>query len=484
MRKASAMTTDLTLSLFLPLIYVVLHIIVQPHRFDLSTGFGCTASIHTSTLSIIFIWIPPMVLSLTTFVYTFLAVKARLDSGLFFFSHMQDAPRISALTFIRPLALSVFICLANFAVTIFSMAAHLISVGGLQAWTVETWDEVHAGMSQVFVIPASSHLELARVEAEWWAIPACTLVFFAMTGLAFVSGFYDERSQTYGALPHWFRRVVLRRRPSSPSSWSKGLSGQTLCSTPSSPASMYEMKSGWDDTWRPAAPAKVKLAPLTIPDMRPHSIVAVSDQDESFVQSTITYIESPTGREALGLPPLQPAFHPPAPAGGSATPTSLPPATRSSPKEDLRRSVSPLPNGLLSGPWPQPPSTIPSSPRTPSPKTPVTVSPPTPTSTSVLSTARPPSVLSVTPSFASSGISVDPYAYDDGPHVVPFQDSTAGAAGVAPGLGLAVPQHIRKARSRDVLLPRSLSTGSRGRRNGSDGGLSGGIYMTVVRETD
>ncbi|KAI0668937.1 STE3-domain-containing protein [Trametes maxima] len=483
-RKASTLTTDLMFCLILPLVYMILHLIVQPHRFDIVTDIGCVASIHTSSLSIIFIWIPPLLLCSITFVYAFLAIRARLDSGLFFFSHMQDAPHASTLTFLRPLAISVFISLTSLSVVIFSMAARLISVGGLQAWSVESWNEVHAHLSQVFVVPSSARLILKSVEAEWWAVPTCTLIFVSMTGLAFISGIRDTTTGTYGALPHWLRRNILRRSSSDQFAHGKGLSGQTLCSSPSSPTSMYEMKPGWDDTWRPAAPARVKLAPLTIPESRSETTVVVSEQDDPFVQSTLHYIESPTGREALGLPPLPPALHLPIQPDRNVSPHKAPSRSPSPPKEGARTVVSPRPSSILSGPWPQPPSTIPASPRTPSPKTPRTpvVSPPSPTPAPVLTSPsmRPASISSFTTSLASSTISTGPYVLDE-PYAPPFQDSTT--AGGAPGLGLAVPKHIRKARSRDVL-PRSLSASARGRRNGSDGGLSGGIYMTVVRETD
>ncbi|KAJ8456856.1 hypothetical protein ONZ51_g11877 [Trametes cubensis] len=265
-RRTSTLTPDLLLCFAVPVAYIILHIIVQPHRFDITTDFGCVASIHTSTISIVFIWVPPLIVCLTTFGYTFLAIRARLASGLFFFSHMQDAPRVSVLAFIRPLIISVSICLVSLSVTIFSMAAHLISIGGLQKWTEETWSEVHAEMSQIFVVPASSSLILKSVEAEWWVIPTYTLVFVAMTALALVSGIHADRLKPSGVLPQWFRNSFRWNSSGDAFAQTKGLSGQTLCSSPSSPTSMYEMKSaGWHDTLRPAAPAKVKLSPLVIP---------------------------------------------------------------------------------------------------------------------------------------------------------------------------------------------------------------------------
>ncbi|KAI9057585.1 pheromone receptor [Trametes sanguinea] len=484
--RRSPVAMDVILCLALPMIYIITHVIVQPHRFDIAAEFGCVASIHTSSVSIILIWIPPLLLCATTFVYTFLAIRARLESGLFFFSHMQDAPRMSMLAFIRPLVISVSITLISLSMTIFSMTAHLVSVGGLQAWAIDSWAQVHAEMSQVFVIPPTSHLILKSVEADWWAIPAYTLVFVAMTGLAFI---HPESLKPHGPVQRWFHRAVLRRSPEDSFSQAKSFGGQTLCSSPSSPTSMYEMKAGWDDTWRPSAPAKVKLPPLVIPAAPSETTIAFAEpeQDDLFARSTMRYVESPTGREALGLPPIPPAIYEPGRRNGSVSPPMTPPRVASPPKPNTTlqdgETAQARPDSMIlsSGAWPRPPSTIPASPRTPSPKTPVMVTPASPVPPhSPSSSPRPPSILSMTTSLASSTISVGGYAYDDEPYVAPFQDSVSDA----PGPGLAVPKHIRKVRSRDMLLPRSFSVSSRGRRNGSNGGLSEGIYMTVVKETE
>ena len=93
---------------------------------------------------------------------------------------------------------------------------------------------------------------------------------------------------------------------------------------------------------------------------------------------------------------------------------------------------------------------------------------------------------SLSTSLASSTISMSAYAssfYDDStePHAAPFQDHLAVAdedSVIGGGaIALAVPKHTRRARSRDVLLPRVASR----RHAGPD--LGAGIYLTVVKET-
>ena len=93
------------------------------------------------------------------------------------------------------------------------------------------------------------------------------------------------------------------------------------------------------------------------------------------------------------------------------------------------------------------------------------------------SAARPPSVMSATPSFALSAMTYGSFFDDSDTRDAPFQEHLADLA-LRPEL--AVPKHLQRMRSRDVL-PRSFSPSLR-RRDGSDG-FAGGIYMTVVKET-
>lgn len=102
----------------------------------------------------------------------------------------------------------------------------------------------------------------------------------------------------------------------------------------------------------------------------------------------------------------------------------------------------------------------------------IAIQPPSPAASAqdhVEEPSRPPSMMS-TMTYGS-------FFDDSETHDLPFQQHLADLA-MSPEL--AMPRHLRRVRSRD-LLPRSLSPISR-RRNGSDG-LSGGIYMTVVKET-
>ncbi|KAI9571966.1 pheromone A receptor-domain-containing protein [Boletus coccyginus] len=52
----------------LPLVYIALHLIVQPRRFDLFYGFGCRPATYPAVATIFLVVVPPLVLTVATFV--------------------------------------------------------------------------------------------------------------------------------------------------------------------------------------------------------------------------------------------------------------------------------------------------------------------------------------------------------------------------------------------------------------------------------
>ena len=405
---------------------------------------------------------------------------------------MSDSPHLNIFAFLRPLITSLSMTLISFSITIFSIYARVSAIDGIQAWTIDTWSTVHAHVTEVMVIPPTDRIDRVRTEVEWWMIPAYTFVFIliTLTGLAYPAG--NDSWRGYHVLSRWFRLTILRQRlPDRLPRSSKDFPPQILRSEPSSPILIADVKPQTEDTWRPSQPAKVKLTPLTIPE-RPVSTFELSvSPEDPFVKSTLDYIGSPTGREALALPhmsiPIPPAPRPP--VQRKAVPPSSPDVPRSVSASPQRRTPSPQKasrrESLIAGPWPRPPSAVvlPDSPRTPSPKSSnamIAIQPPSPAPSAddhTPSSARPPSVMSATPSFASSAMTYGSFFDDSDTRDAPFQEHLADLA-LRPEL--AVPKHLQRMRSRDVL-PRSFSPSLK-RRDGSDG-LAGGIYMTVVKET-
>lgn len=229
-----------------------------------------------------------------------------------------------------------------------------------------------------------------------------------------------------------------------------------------SPSPVHDLQSFWDDTSdgklrrkSQRSPPKRKLPtnrdasqfqPQFQENTPPNSPDSEDGGDESFKESTLTYITSPTGRRALEMAPL------------------TPPPKASSPVRERSWDVSGA-NSILHASWPRPPSSIPSSPG------------PSPTSSTYSNNGHghrgPPSPIpSLTPSSSSKRMDFN--------HSRPFQDS-----GIPTPITPSPPRVPPKSVLKHVI--KRTSGGSMRSMDSSREGNYGlrpedVIYMTVVKE--
>ena len=397
--------------------------------------------------------------------------------------------------------------------TVYSFYARITSAGGLLPW--KSWSQVHADFSQVNIISDSSSLDLSRIELEWWVVPASTLILVIMTLIGLVYGGRDDTIKSgYRSVGRWFHSKVLCHSESMGSfvEDSKHMSPHIILKTPPTPTPVNLSQSTWEDTLRSKFSStlysekqvtKPKLPPISC-DIPPSPSPSDSESDASFTASTLQFVNSPTGRQALGLPQVAPA--------GSVDPNRLsaPPVVLSSSaasSSHLSQAGSSLTNSLLSAPWPEPPTTIPLTPLAaqfyPVPSSPPeqSISIPLPRSPSPvhphpsMRTARPTSASSITNSLASSTISTHAYLYDPGlfapsqnSHKAPFEDAgipapTRTNVGGNVPMSRSTARGLRKMRSNDSFSQSGRAAFGLGIGRGKGDGREDAVYMTVVQET-
>ncbi|CCM02279.1 uncharacterized protein FIBRA_04364 [Fibroporia radiculosa] len=484
-RGRSVLSFDYLMCLLLPIVYMAFHIIVQDYRFNLTEDVGCTPSVYASVPSLILVWLPPFLLSLATFMITTMIISHQLTTTRVFSGGSHGLITMAVL---RPLIVSFMIVLFITISTGFFIYASVTTVPGFSPWT--SWASVHYNLSRANIIPFADRAEIVSIELAWWVIPASSLVFVSTSILGFVSSSREDALSGYREL---FSRVCASihfydHRHLLPSQSANVQPHMTLRSVETLAAA--QLKSGWDDDldakpWKKRRPSPISIVIPKSVTTSPPASTASCDADASFAQSTLTYLQSPTGRDALGLASPPPsswkAAKPPSPLLETPVSSNSPLQPPSTIPDSLPASP---PHSILSAPWPRPPSAIPVS-----PVAPIAVHPPSPKPTYPRS--RPPSIASVSASFASSTVSTSAYAPDPAlvlhdsptlPHFPPFADSGIPTMRV-PGqsLTLAVPERAHKVRRKDRLLTRNLSLSMRGREKTRED--VGAIYMTVVKET-
>ncbi|CAL1702974.1 unnamed protein product [Somion occarium] len=482
-RRKHRNIVELIVCLLCPLIYMAIHTIVQSHRFELIQDFGCSSSIFTSSIALVLVWIPPLILCSITYVFAALALTSHLRVD-----RARLATHTVTLNFIRPLLTSIIIASITLLATIFNIYCHITSVGGLQPW--RSLSETHVHFSEVHFVSQSSRLDFTRITVEWWGIPAASIAFIVPSFIGLIFGTRNDESMVgVRTVSRWIDRRILHKSVGIQSfiTSSDDFSRSITLKSPPTPTPVHLLKSGWDDTLRSDhSPRKAKPKPPPIICDMPPSPSSTSESetepDTSFVVSTLTYLQSPTGSQALELPrrakmrTLQ-----------SAQPAPLQSSNRLSVPVQGHVSESPasFTQSLLSAPWPEPPSSIPISPHSLS-----TESLPSPASAYSQASSRAirhASTSSISGSIASSTISTNGYAvYDPAlppptPHRAPFENS-----GIPANIPTS-PKPVRSMGSKDTLSSRKLVHGlsrkGKDRPSTRERAEAEGIFMTVVQET-
>ncbi|KAK1217044.1 hypothetical protein PQX77_020318 [Marasmius sp. AFHP31] len=352
-----------------PVIYTLLHFIVQHHRYDIIRDFGCTAAIHSSAASVLVVWLPPFILSIGSFVLCGRSLHHSFKvSASQFEQHIHTRLGMSSSLYLRQTISVLVLTLAITTISIFTLFART------DFRSFASWEALHIQFTKIFVLGETPDHKLALM--MWWLTPVVSIAYVFLW-LTVGQDFRDvvkamkEGEITFPALPRphlprprailptHFREqertkpsTVYRPRPVAPvlvSGWDEMLD---MHSVNSSPRSSPSPPPPPPPPSKPARPSLVKVSDHEkIPDR-----TSAKNDDKSFTATTIEFLSSPTARN-LGLnspilsPPPVYKSHLDANKLRPHDPFSKPPAV----PDDVASTVS----SIYDIPWPSPPSTVP-----------------------------------------------------------------------------------------------------------------------------
>ncbi|KAG8723774.1 hypothetical protein FRC09_001797 [Ceratobasidium sp. 395] len=274
--KRRRMVFELLMTIGLPAIAMILHYIVQGHRFDILEDIGCNPTTYVSVAGLIIVFLPPMVLSLGTLLYAGLAFFWFLRRRAQFQERLQsNQTGLNTGYYFRLIALSVMEMLFSTVMSAYVLAI-TVRDGGLKPWV--SWEHVHSNWLRVgqfakILLPRSfwSHFWIT-----WYIGPVASLIFFVFFG------FGREAKVEYAKAWRWVQRRVFRMQPKPqlsdlPVCARGGL--RTMSSTMSTPA-MVKLESEtslaaekWDEAptstytaSRPPSPADRSLTTTSEPE--------------------------------------------------------------------------------------------------------------------------------------------------------------------------------------------------------------------------
>ncbi|KAJ2916350.1 hypothetical protein MD484_g4055, partial [Candolleomyces efflorescens] len=315
--KRNTMIFELLFCYVIPIIYMSLHVIAQHHRFDIIEDFGCFAAIHPSTPGVVLVWVLPLVFGAVSLLLSAaFAVKHSLRfTKTQFSAHMEGRTDISYSLFVRRATSCIIMTLISVITTLFS----LFLVPTLLPWT--SWEHTHQAMSKAVVLTVPDEINNTRL--TWWTIFAMSVAYIL---LSFALG-EEPRDSAKWIHKTWLRRNELfkwtgslkLRRPALPRHTPR-------VRQPASPVRslphMVDLRSGWDDmvdfkpaksTWSSKRSNRSDTtSPLSSPissrspsaasfrGERSPTTGQMSSEDQAFMDSTLSYLGSPTAH-TLGI---------------------------------------------------------------------------------------------------------------------------------------------------------------------------------------
>ncbi|KAI9892337.1 MAG: a-factor receptor [Vezdaea aestivalis] len=169
--RRRALAADLVLCWGYPILFIPLHYVVQPNRYDISTVSGCIATYDESWPSIVlaFIW-PPIFCALTCY-YSVLVITRLIRYRKQFSEVMSSCePSINKSRFLRLFIMAMILLVVNFPIQIYLLYRNL-------AYPLNkySWSEIHGPeWNTIHKIPTGGQVVFDR----WLKISAGFLVFF------------------------------------------------------------------------------------------------------------------------------------------------------------------------------------------------------------------------------------------------------------------------------------------------------------------
>nr|VWO99366.1 Pheromone receptor CPRa1p [Ganoderma boninense] len=196
---------ELLLCFGVPMLWMGLHYTVQGHRFDIIEDYGCRPNTYISLPAIFLIWVPPLIFSLVTVIYSGLALMHFLRHRITFARLLENSN--SGLTTSRYLRLMAM-AFTEIIITVVSSSVTLwFTMLSLRPWT--NWADVHWNFSRIDTYPTVflPDLILKYYHATWYIIPVSSAIFFTFFAFGqeatngYRTGFIWIRTRVFGWVP-------------------------------------------------------------------------------------------------------------------------------------------------------------------------------------------------------------------------------------------------------------------------------------------
>ncbi|KAF9040039.1 pheromone A receptor-domain-containing protein [Panaeolus papilionaceus] len=183
--KRRMIIMDLAIALGIPTLIMILHYIVQGHRFDILEDIGCYPAVYNTLPAyfIYFMW--PIVLGFLSACFSAMTLRSFWKRRLQFNQIVTSHNAMSMSRYMRLILLALVDVLCTLPLGIYSVYSGNKGVG-LAPWI--SWEDTHYNFSRVGLVPTvywynNTDFHTA-VELTRWLPVVCAFMFFALFGFA------------------------------------------------------------------------------------------------------------------------------------------------------------------------------------------------------------------------------------------------------------------------------------------------------------
>ncbi|KAG6811095.1 hypothetical protein H0H92_008983 [Tricholoma furcatifolium] len=183
--KRRAVMIDLAIAIGIPMIYMALSYIVQGHRFNIYGDIGCFPAVYYTTLAVVLVSMPPILVGCVSAVYSVLSIRAFARSRSQFKELLSGSnSSLNSNRYIRLMLLAGIETALTVPVGISTIIQN--AQFGIYPWL--GWEDTHSNFSQVIQIPSIVWRQdgdvVRNLELNRFFTCLCALLFFAFFGFA------------------------------------------------------------------------------------------------------------------------------------------------------------------------------------------------------------------------------------------------------------------------------------------------------------
>ncbi|KAI0370942.1 STE3-domain-containing protein [Pilatotrama ljubarskyi] len=183
--RRRAIWIDIAIGVGIPVIVMVLHYVVQGHRFNILGDIGCVPTIFNTPLAYPLVYMWPPLLACVSFVYSALTLRAFWARRMQFRDVLSKSSNMTLSRYFRLLLLACIDMTCNVPLTVLNM---YINNDGVTMSPWVSWANTHYNFSHVEQIPSiiwrTNRAFVVSAELGRWIFPCCALIFFALFGFA------------------------------------------------------------------------------------------------------------------------------------------------------------------------------------------------------------------------------------------------------------------------------------------------------------